>query len=103
MTEQMTQDYETILNMALKLPPFQRAAMIEALAASFQSAFRSHVNDEDTPFTEAEVADLMHVEPLPPAEIVEQGLTGTWADLGIGDGAEWVNEQKRKRSEERRW
>jgi len=40
---------------------------------------------------------MMKVEPMTGAEIVAAGLTGGWADMGIADGAEWVNEQKRKR------
>lgn len=41
----------------------------------------------------------MQVTPLSGAEIVARGLTGTWAHLGISNGADWVNGQKRNRRE----
>jgi hypothetical protein len=59
--------------------------------------------DDNTPLTAEEIAELMRIEPLSPAEIAAEGLLGTWADLNISDGAEWVNEQKRKRKERRKW
>jgi hypothetical protein len=54
-------------------------------------------DEEHLPLTDEEVAALMEVEPMTGAEIVAAGLTGGWEDLGITDGAEWVNAQKRKR------
>ncbi len=38
-------------------------------------------------------------------EILESGLVGAWSDWDIGDSEEWVQEQRRKRREERqaRW
>ena len=52
---------------------------------------------------ELEPEELLRSEPMTGAEIIAAGLTGTWADLGIEDGAEWVNEQKRKRRERNKW
>ena len=73
--------------------------MIEELAASFKDEFDRAPIDEA--FSPEEITELMQVDPLPPAEVVAQGLLGTWAD--IDDGAEWVNEQKRKRKERGKW
>jgi hypothetical protein len=88
--------FDDILTQALQLPPDERIALIERLAASFRNARPAATPDES--FSEEELAELLHVEPLPPAEIVAAGLLGTWADLGIEDGAAWVNEQKRQQN-----
>ena len=37
------------------------------------------------------------------AEIVAAGHTGGWEDYGISDSVEWVEEQRRKRREQREW
>lgn len=60
-------------------------------------------NFVDDSLSPDEVADLMNVDPLPPAEIVDQGLLGTWSNLGIVDGAEWVSTNKKTRRESRKW
>lgn len=102
MTRQSSDQFQEALTLALQLSPSERLAMIEELAASFgDEAFAS--DEDDAPFTPEEIAELMRVEPLPPAEVVAQGLLGTWADKNIEDGAAWVNEQKRKRRERRQW
>lgn len=86
--------------MALQLPVPERLAMIADLADSLQP---EAPNGDVETWTPEELAEMMRVEPLPPKEIIERGLLGTWADQGITDGAEWVNEQKRKRKERRKW
>ena len=53
--------------------------------------------DYNLPLSLEEIAYFMKVQPLQPAEICEQGLLGTWANLGIADGAEWVEAQRQKR------
>jgi hypothetical protein len=93
--------YSKVLTQALQLPPAERLAMIEQLAASFRATMPPAADPEA--WTAQEIADLMRVEPLPPAEVAGQGLIGTWVDLGITDGAEWVNEQKRLRGERHQW
>ena len=69
------------------------------------------VSDEDLPWelrpwTEEELAELMRVEPKTGAEIVaeiEVGLIGDgWSHVKVS-GAEWVEEQRRKRKERRGW
>lgn len=94
--------FKEVLTQALQLPPAERLAMIEQLAASFRASVPAPSANPEA-WTAQEIADLVHVEPLPPAEVAAQGLIGTWADLDIGDGAEWVNEQKRLRSERHKW
>ena len=105
MAKQISPQFNEALELALQLPPDERIAMIEELAASFKQEFdvSGELADDERPLTSDEIKELMRVEPLPPAEVVAQGLLGTWADMGITDGAEWVNEQKRKRKERRKW
>jgi hypothetical protein len=107
MVKQISPEFHRALSEALKLSPFERMAMIEELAASFKDelATSSELPSEEDrpPFTAEELAELTKVEPLPPAEVVALGLLGTWADMGIEDGAEWVNQQKQKRRERRKW
>lgn len=43
----------------------------------------------------------LKTEPLTGAEIIKAGLIGGWEEKGIADGAEWVEEQRRKRRERR--
>lgn len=97
MVKQFSPEFLTALEIGLQLSPRERMAMIEELAASFQdeSVWRDSETDEP-PIDDEEIAALMHIEPLPPAEVVAQGLLGTWADMEIEDGAAWVNEQKRR-------
>jgi len=52
---------------------------------------------EECPWTDEEIQEMMRVTPKTGAEIVallEQ--EGGWENLGITDGAEWVQEQRRK-------
>jgi hypothetical protein len=37
------------------------------------------------------------------AEIVAAGLTGGWSDIGVKDGQQWVDEQRKKRKDRRAW
>lgn len=50
-----------------------------------------------------EILVLLRSEPLTGAEIVARGLTGGWADQGIGDSVVWIEEQKHKRRERHKW
>ncbi|MBL8163686.1 MAG: hypothetical protein JNJ61_16995 [Anaerolineae bacterium] len=105
MADQERTEFQDVLARALELSPIERMAIIEELAASFKEAWHRGDIDvsDDAPFSPEEIAELTRVEPLPPAEVVALGLLGTWSHKMIGDGAEWVNEQKRKRRERRKW
>ncbi len=54
-------------------------------------------------WTDEELHQLMHPEPMTGSEIVAAQLTGGWSDAGIIDGAAWVQEQRRKRKDQREW
>ena len=58
---------------------------------------------ESEPLPEEEIERLLRTEPATGAEIVADGLTGGWRNLGIEDGQVWVEEQRRKRKERRAW
>lgn len=104
MAEYSSPEFQETLTRALELSPAERMAMIAELAASFQAEFFvESPSSDDQPFTISEIAELMHVEPLPPAEVIAQGLLGTWASKNIQDGTAWVNERKTKRRERRKW
>ena len=49
-----------------------------------------------------ELDQALEVVPMTGAEIVSAGLTGGWADPEISSGADWVQERRRQRREERR-
>jgi len=104
MAEYISPEFQETLTRALELSPAERMAMIAELAASFEGEFFAESpSSDDQPFTSSEIAELMHVEPLPPAEVMAQGLLGTWASKNIQDGAAWVHERKTKRRERHKW
>jgi hypothetical protein len=57
----------------------------------------------ETSWDQTELDALLTVEPLTGREIVEAGLTGTWAEYDLPDGVTWVEEQRRKRRELSKW
>lgn len=65
--------------------------------------------DEDAEgWTEDELAELLKPKkPLTGKQIVEKhlksGVIGSWADEGITDGAEWVNQQKEQHKGKYQW
>ena len=63
--------------------------------------------DDDIAWTDEELAELLKPkEGLTGKEIVEKhlasGAIGSWSDMGIEDGAEWVNQQKAIRKARRK-
>lgn len=50
-----------------------------------------------------DLASALKVEPLTGAEIVKAGLLGGWEDQGIADSEAWLQEQRRRRREQRSW
>lgn len=59
--------------------------------------------EDDAPLTLEEIHALLNVGPKTGAEIIASGVVGAWQNLGIDDGATWINEQKRRRLERRIW
>jgi hypothetical protein len=58
---------------------------------------------DDKPLSDAEIDELLRIEPMTGKEIVESGLLGGWEDKGITDSAAWIEEQRKKRSDQHRW
>ena len=54
-------------------------------------------------WTRDELERAVRIEPMSGSEMVKAGLTGGWEDQGITDSVEWVEEQRRKRREQRAW
>jgi len=50
-----------------------------------------------------ELDDVLKVNPMTGAEIVQADLLGGWADQGISDSQAWVEDLRRKRREQRSW
>jgi hypothetical protein len=97
--------FDEVVNLALQLSPAEQAHLMERLAASVHDSLTHPVDatPDATPWTAEEIAELTQIEPMTGTEIVAAGLTGGWADMDITDGAEWVNEQKRKRKAKHNW
>jgi hypothetical protein len=100
--------FKHVLEQALELEPEEQLHLAEELTGRIRVLIAKRRSDQESdpenePLTEAEIAELLRSEPMTGAEIIAAGLTGTWADLDIEDGAAWVNEQKRKRLERNKW
>ncbi len=91
---------DELIRMAIRLSPAEKARLLQRVAASISQDLSAVETGEES-WTEEELAELMRVEPLTGAEIVAAGLLGGWED--IQNGAEWVNEQKRKRRQKAKW
>ncbi len=97
-----TLSLQQIMTQAMQLSPPEQALLMERLAAALRQRLSESSNASDIPeWTDAERMQMLLPEPLPPAEVVARGLTGTWTN--VADGAEWVNEQKRQREIKRQW
>lgn len=92
---------EALTHLALQLSVKDRVLLIKRLAASISTESNEPPLEDVEPLTNEEIAEMLRPEPMTGAEIVAAELTGGWADLGITDGAKWVQEQHRKRREKR--
>lgn len=73
----MAVNFETLVNEALQLSLEDQARLVTRIVTAMSRRLR-----------------ILNRSPMTGAEIVAAGLTGGWADLGIADGAEWVQEQR---------
>lgn len=93
LTGQVTEDGELVFETPKNLPPGTAKITIELPAEA--------ADNED--FTEEEIRELRAIKPKSGREIVESGLTGGWEHKGITDSVAWVEEQRRKQKERKRW
>ena len=54
-------------------------------------------------WTPEELERAVKIEPMSGSEMIKAGLTGGWEDLRITDPIEWVERQRRKRREQRKF
>ena len=83
-----------ILEQAKQLSPAERRELRAQLQA---------MDMDDNDWTEAELTELLTVEPMTGREIVAAGLTGGWRDLDVEDGATWVEKRRQAQRERRKW
>lgn len=94
--------FDEVVEAALQLSDFEKARLMERLAAAVKESLQGEPSEDET-WTDEELAALSQITPMTGAEIVAAGLVGGWQDLGIEDGAEWVNDQKRRRKVRNQW
>lgn len=95
LTGQVTEDGELVFETPKNLPPGEVQITIEVPKET------SSPLEQD--FTDEEIRELRAIKPKSGKEIVESGLTGGWEHKGITDSVAWVEEQRRKQKERKRW
>ena len=77
--------------------------LIERLILLIESHERASMPEEGVTWTDEELAELLtSKQALTGKEMVEQGYIGGWEDMGVEDGAAWVNQQKALRKAKRK-
>jgi len=94
--------FQDVVETVLKLSPEEQTQLIEMIEFARQPSIQSHDSDEPL-MTSEEIEALLHGTPKNSQDIARSDYVGAWSDMGITDGAEWVNEQKRKRRERKSW
>lgn len=99
--------FEEVLNNALQLDSAELARLMERLASALHERLAEDTMkapaDDIEAYTPEEVAEMLRPgKKLTFDELIEQGILGGWADMGITDSAEWVEAQRRKRWEQKR-
>lgn len=61
------------------------------------------IADDETAWTDEEIAEMLQPDPKTGAEIAKNPAIGAWADMGIEDSVAWVEEQRRKRRMRYQW
>jgi hypothetical protein len=100
----ITENGDLEVDLPASLPPGEVQVTLEVSRDEDLLGNRVAIPREQRPWTDEELAELMRVEPKTGAEIVEWlQKEGGWEDKGITSGAEWVEELRRKRREEKGW
>ncbi|MEO0561777.1 MAG: hypothetical protein AAF125_06670 [Chloroflexota bacterium] len=99
-----------ILDLVAELNPDEKRTLLNELQTLVdKDAVSASAPSTEETWTQAELDALFRTpsEALTMAEIVqkhvESGVIGSWADMGIEDGAQWVNEQKQRRAGKYKW
>jgi hypothetical protein len=97
------QELEQLTKQVEELDYEQQLLLIERLITLIENYERTIAEDENE-WTEEELAELLKPKkPMTGKEMVAAGLYGGWEDIGIEDGAEWVNQQKAIRKAKSPW
>lgn len=107
MAQAMRSQYDEALEVALKLKRGDQVRLVQRIVAELGEVSHSEAtaignlqqDEAEVPYTEEEIAEMLRPKPKTGAEIVASDVVGAWADIGITDSEEWLNEQKRKRRE----
>jgi len=95
LTGHITEDGKLEVELPSGLPPGEVEV---TLRVETQAKTETIDEDDDTPLTDEEIAELLIPKPVP-AHLIK---TGGWEHMGIEDSVEWVNELRRKEEERRR-
>lgn len=91
------QEFDELAIRVEALPLVQRVRLAEHILAGVRQAITPPAPVEE-PWTEEEVrAMLSNNHPKTLHEIAQSPLVGAWADMGIEDSVQWVEEQRAKR------
>lgn len=101
LTGHITENGQLELELPEGLPPGEVQITIEVPVVADEIPW------EERPWTDEEIQEMMKIEPKTGAEIaaeIQAGLFAddSWTDIKIS-GAEWVEQQRRKRQERNRW
>jgi hypothetical protein len=94
----VTEQGELVFDAPKNLPPGEVDITIQAVT----SEQNEELIESEIP-TPDDLKDLLNFTPKTGKEIVEMGLMGGWEHKGITDSVEWVEEQRKKRREHRKW
>ena len=99
LTGRITENGELEVKLPEGLPPVEVEVTVELPVPPEELPW------EERPWTEEEIQEMLKPStPLTGAEIVKLlEEEGGWEHMGITDGAEWVEEQRRKRREQNQW
>jgi hypothetical protein len=90
----VTDDGQLKFDLPADLPPGDVKITIEAVAPEV---------DPSEQFTDKEIAELSAIQPGTMGDIINDGLLGIWADKGINDSVEFVDDLRRQILEHRKW
>lgn len=106
-------DFITTLVDALE--PSDQLLLVERILAGIRHSLTPPTpepenHDEDEPQPSGEIWDEEELQallndnhPMTSREIVEAGLVGTWADMGIEDSVAWLEERRAKKRQRNAW
>ena len=104
-----TPELDKIYQMIDSLSDREKWLLFEYVSDSIQPTSEpSDRVDQEEGFTEEEIKKMLTPKPsLTGKEIVEKhlksGVIGSWADMGIEDSVEWLEQQRAKRRNKFQW